>query len=476
MQTINKWKDYKELDSKLKLELESLSQTELEDAFYKELEFGTGGMRGVIGVGTNRMNIYTLRKANYGFGKYLLGKFKNPSVAIAYDTRHKSKEFACDCARLLGKMKIKVYLFNQITPTPVLSYAVRSLCAQGGIVITASHNPHNFNGYKIYDETGCQLVPDLITQVIEEVNKAPDSFKIQVADYDELRKAGLVIEVGEEIYADYLQLTRNVSIHPELDKSNFIAVFTPLHGTSALLGERLLKELGYRYQIVDEQKEANPNFPTINYPNPEDPNAFRLALEYGKKYQADILIATDPDADRIGIAILDNEVYHLLTGNQTGALLLYYLVNEKENHAQGVVFNTIVTSNLGARIAKDAGLEVVSTLTGFKYIGEQARLLEGSKKEFFFGYEESFGYLIKPFVRDKDSLQALVLCLEVANFYKQQGKTLLQVLDEIHHKYGYHQEDLVNLQLSGIEGATQIEKIMNHFRNYSSLNFGNIQI
>ncbi|MDD4000040.1 MAG: phospho-sugar mutase, partial [Bacilli bacterium] len=386
MEQVRKWQEYEALDSELKAELNMLTEAELKDAFYKDLEFGTAGMRGVIGVGTNRMNIYTLRKANYGYGQYLLKKFKQPSVVIAYDSRHKSKEFACECARVLGKMKIKVSVFTKITPTPELSYAVRRLKAQGGIVITASHNPPNFNGYKIYDETGSQLVPDLINEVIEEVNAVSDLFGIPVADYNELVKSGLVEEVGEEIDSEYLELVKSVSVHPNLDKDNFLAVFSPLHGTAAYLGEKLLKELGYRYRVVAEQMLPDANFSTVNYPNPEDPKAFRMALEYGKKYQADILIATDPDADRIGIAIYANGVYHLLTGNQTGAILLYYLVNEKKEFENGVVFNTIVTSDLGAKIARGAGLEVISTLTGFKYIGEQARLLENSKKDFFFGY------------------------------------------------------------------------------------------
>ncbi len=462
MKNIKKWKEFGELDLELKQALDLLTDLELEDAFYKDLDFGT-----------NRMNIYTLRKANYGFGKYLLKKYPHPAVVIAYDSRHKSYEFAIDCARTLGALNIKVYFFGKITPTPQLSFAVRRLQAQGGIVITASHNPPQYNGYKIYDEYGCQMVPDLIEEVKEEIKKAPDAFFIQVGNFSELQKVGMITEVEKEIDDEYLKLVRGVGIKPELEKDDFLVVFTPLHGTAALFGERLLQNIGYHYRLVSEQMIPDPNFSTVDYPNPEDPKAFRLAFEYGEKYHADILLATDPDADRIGLAVLDEGIYHLLSGNQTGAILLYYLINEKKNIGPGVVFNTVVTSDLGAKIARVAGLDVKSTLTGFKYIGEQAKFLEGTDKEFFFGYEESFGFVVKPFVRDKDSLQALVLCCEAANFYKLQGKTLIQVLEEIFQKYGYHQEELVNLQLEGKKGSSKIKKIMNYFRDYPVSQFGN---
>lgn len=476
MNSIKKWKEYAALDAELKKELDLLNEAELQDAFYKDLEFGTAGMRGIIGPGTNRMNLYTLRRANYGYGKYLLNKYSRPSVVIAYDSRHKSKEFAEECAKVLGEMKIKVYLFSRITPTPELSFAVRHLHAQGGIVITASHNPPQFNGYKIYDEYGCQLVPELVEEVLDEISKAPDAFDIVAGDFEDLKQKGLIYMIGEEIDEVYLSEVKKVAVNPKLKKDNFKVVFTPLHGTAARLGERLLQEFGYDYQVVEEQMVPDPNFGTLAYPNPEDPHAFRMAIEYGKKYNADILLATDPDADRIGMAVFDGKDYIFLSGNQTGAILLYYLINEKKPKKNAVVFKSIVTSDLGEKIAKAAGLEVFSTLTGFKYIGEQARLLENTDKEFFFGYEESFGYVIKPFVRDKDSLQALVLCCEVANFYKQQGKSLLDVLEEIYHEFGYHKDGVVNLQFEGKAGAERIKSIMEYFRTNRFTHFGNYKL
>jgi phosphoglucomutase len=476
MDSVKRWKEFPDLDKELKQELEQMSEADLVEAFYKDLEFGTAGMRGIIGAGTNRMNIYTLRRANYGYGKYLLNKYSRPSVVIAYDTRHKSKEFAEECAKVLGEMQIKVFLFDKVTPTPELSFAVRYLQAQGGIVITASHNPPHFNGYKIYDEYGCQLVPELVEEVLEEVKKAPDIFEIATGDFEALKSAGLISIIGEQIDAAYLEEVKKVAVHSKLKKDDFLVVFTPLHGTAAHHGEKLLKDFGYSYRVVSEQMLPDPDFKTVAYPNPEDPKAFALAIEYGKKYNADILFATDPDADRIGMAVKTEAGYRLLSGNQTGAILLYYLVNEKKPKKPAVVFNTIVTSDLGGKIAEGAGLEVISTLTGFKYIGEQARLLENTDKEFFFGYEESNGYVVKPFVRDKDSLQALVLCTEAANFYKLQGKTLLDVLEEIYQEYGYHEDGVVNLLFEGKKGAEKIKSIMNYFRNNRFTRFGNYPI
>ena len=476
MDTLRKWQEYADLDPELKEELNQLSEEELQEAFYKDLEFGTAGMRGIIGPGTNRMNIYTLRRANYGYGKYLLNKYTKPSVVIAYDSRHKSKEFAEECAKVLGEMKIKVYLFSKITPTPELSFAVRHLRAQGGIIITASHNPPNFNGYKVYDEYGCQLVPELLDEVLEELEQAPDAFTIPTGNFQELLEKGYINIIGDDFDEIYLSEVRKVAVNPHLKKDGFLVVFTPLHGTAAHHGERLLKDFGYDYRVVEEQMVPDPDFRTVTYPNPEDPDAFALAIAYGKKYGADILLATDPDADRIGMAVFDGKNYVLLSGNQTGALLLHYLINEKKPKKSSVVFKTIVTSDLGEKIARAASLEVVSTLTGFRYIGEQARLLEATDKEFFFGYEESFGYVIKPFVRDKDSLQALVLCCEAANFYKLRGKNLLDVLEDIYREYGYHEDGIVNLQFAGREGAERIEAIMEYFRSNRFTHIGSSKL
>lgn len=473
---LNKWMNFDSLDKELKDELNNLNEEELFDAFYTDLEFGTGGMRGVIGAGTNRMNIYTLRSANFGFAKYLLDCSHHPTCVIAYDSRRKSLDFARESARVLATLGVKVYLFDKITPTPELSFAVRYLKATGGIVVTASHNPSKYNGYKIYDETGCQLVPDKAGIVINNIKEAPDSLTMALLPFEELIKQDLIEIVGEKIDLEYLKCVKSVALHLDQKKDNFKVVFTSLHGTSAYLGQKLLTEVGYNYIPVKEQMIPDSEFRTVPLPNPEDKNAFTLAIKYAKEFDADICIATDPDADRVGLAVKDKDDYVLLNGNQTGALLINYLCSEKKINKKGVVFNTIVTSPLGAVIAKSHGMDTFSTLTGFKYIGEQATLLENDKKrEFFFGYEESYGYVIKDFVRDKDSLQALLLCSEMACFYKNQGKNLLEVLDDIYKKYDYYEEDLVNIALTGASGAEKIKRILNYFR-YQELNNPHLKV
>lgn len=471
---INKWKNA-DIEENLKKELLNMSEEELHDAFYKDLEFGTGGMRGVIGPGTNRMNIYTLRKANYGYAMYLKEVNKgNLSVAIAYDCRHMSLEFAKESALVLAKYGIKSYLFPRITPTPVLSFAVRYLKASGGIVVTASHNPPKYNGYKIYDSDGCQLVPELASKVIDYVASAPDTLAMKLPTFEEALSQGLIEWLNDDLDKAYLEEVKSISVN-DVNKTNFKVVFTPLHGTSQYLGPRLLEEMGYNYVPVKEQMVADPNFSTLVFPNPEDKRAFDLAVKYAKENNADICIATDPDADRVGLAVKDGEDYKLLTGNQTGALLINYLVNNRKINKKGVIFNTIVTSPLGAIIGEKHGLEHFSTLTGFKFIGEQAKKLENDpQKMFYFGYEESYGYVIKDFVRDKDSLQALLMCSEMACYYKNQNKTLIDVLEDIYKEYGYYLEDLVNITLEGEEGAKRIERILNYFRKTSLNNIFDI--
>lgn len=467
----NEWLD--NVTDELREEMLSMSDEEKVDAFYQDLSFGTGGMRGVIGAGTNRMNIFTLRRANYGYGEYILSKNQdNPSVVIAYDSRHKSLEFSEDSACVLASLGIKVYLFPKIAPTPELSFAVMHLKASGGIVVTASHNPPKYNGYKIYDDHGCQLVPELADIVIDNINKAPNTFDIMPLPFDTYLAEGLIEYVTSEVDDAYLENVKSISVVKELDHSNIKVVFSPLHGTSAVLGKRLLTELGYNIIPVEEQMIPDPNFSTLVSPNPEVMSAFDLSLVYAKKHDADICIATDPDADRVGLAVKGNDGYTLLTGNQTGAILIYYIVNNKKTIRNGVVFNTIVTSDLGASIARHHNLDTFSTLTGFKYIGEQAIKLENTDKEFVFGYEESYGYVVKDFVHDKDSLQALLLCAEAASFYKHSGKTLIDVLNNIYKEYGYYQEDLVNIGLEGEKGAKRIIRILDHFRNTSYDSFG----
>ncbi len=467
-ESYQKWLDYKDLDDSLKRDLEGKTDAELEDMFYSSLAFGTGGMRGILGAGTNRMNIYTIRKANDGLARYLTGRYREDEltrgVVIAHDNRRMSREFAMESAKVLGAYGIKSYLFDTLRPTPELSFATRYLHAISGIVVTASHNPPQYNGYKIYDEYGCQYTPEYANQIIELVNEVEDVFQIRSLSFKTLESEGLIEFIGEAVDTAYLDLVKTVQIHPEIIKDIKI-VFTPLHGTSAMLATRLLSTTGYEFYPVKEQMIHDPNFGTVKSPNPENPASFEMAIVLGSKVDADLLIATDPDADRLGIAVKKDGEYHLLSGNQTGAVLLYYLLTEKKKLGllpkKGVVFNTIVTSTLGAKIAISFGYEVISTLTGFKFIGEQARFLEATDKKFIFGYEESFGYVINDGVRDKDALQALLLASEAATFYKQkENKTLYDVLLDIFAKFGYHSEALLNVELLGLEGKKRIDRIM----------------
>ena len=463
------WFEAKNLEESLKKQLHSYTEEELNDAFYTDISFGTGGMRGIIGAGTNRMNIYTLRRANYGYGKVLLAHYDSPSVVIAYDPRHKSLDFAKDSACVLASLGVKVYLFDKITPTPELSFAVRFLKATGGIVVTASHNPPEYNGYKIYDHTGCQYVPELVDEVISEINKAPSYFDINPKPYDELLEKGMIEIVGPTIDEAFLNAVKGIQVKVGAKKEIKI-VFTPLHGTSGYLGKKLLTDLGYDFVCVEEQMVPDANFTTVKSPNPENASAFELAIKYAKKANADLVIATDPDADRLGIAVLHNGEYHFLTGNQTGAILINYLCKFRP-YPKAKLFNTVVTGSLGAEIAAKHGIETFSTLTGFKYIGEQATLLEGTDTKFFFGYEESYGYVIGDFVRDKDSLQAITMISEAANYYHSIGKTLVDVLEDLYKEYGYHQEGLVNIGLAGEEGAKRIARILDHFRKHNPAGF-----
>ncbi len=468
-----KWLNYKDLDHNLYLELQTKSEKELEDMFYTTLSFGTGGMRGILGPGINRLNIYTIRRANNGLAQYLIHTYEEKDlsrgVVIAHDNRHMSKEFARESAKVLGAYGIKSYLFTDLRPTPELSFSVRHLNALAGIVVTASHNPPNYNGYKIYDEYGCQYTPRYADQIIEYVNNTGDIFAIKTKSIEELEKKSLIEYIDEDIDKAYLDLVKSITINKDTPKPIKI-VFTPLHGTSGYLGLRLLNEEGYHVFPVEEQMINDPNFPTVKVPNPEEKDAFEYAIRLGKKTKAELLIATDPDADRLGIAVLHNADYILLSGNQTGALLIYYILNEKQKQNilpdKGVVFNTIVTSDLGAKIARSFGMDVISTLTGFKFIGEQARYLESEDREFVFGYEESYGYVIDDGVRDKDSLQAILMISEAANYYLvNENKTLYDKLLEVYEEFGYYYEGLKNIHLLGKEGQEQISRIMDFFRN-----------
>lgn len=470
---LQKWLDYDDLDSSLRSILEKKTESELEDMFYTSLSFGTGGMRGILGPGINRLNIYTIRRANNGLALYLTSNFTKEDlkkgVVIAHDNRNMSKEFALESAKVLGAHGIKSYLFSDLRPTPELSFAVRKLGALAGIVVTASHNPPNYNGYKIYDQYGCQYTPIYANEIIKFVNQTTDLFSIKAMTLKDLLANELIEYIDEEIDKPYLDFVKSLALNPSLPKEVKI-VFTPLHGTSGYLGVRLLQETGYDVSPVREQMVNDPFFTTVKLPNPEEREAYDLAIALGEKTKADLLIATDPDADRLGIAVRHQGEYILLNGNQTGAILIYYLLTQKQKKEilpkKGVVFNTIVTSDLGAKIARSYGLEIISTLTGFKYIGEQARFLEKTDKEFIFGYEESYGYVIDDEVRDKDSLQALFIISEAANYYlTQENKTLYDVLNDIYKQYGYYLEGLKNIHLLGKEGQERIGRIMAFFRD-----------
>ncbi|PLT29100.1 phospho-sugar mutase [Peribacillus deserti] len=472
------WEAFSGLDIEIKNELLELKKNEkaLEDAFYKNLEFGTGGMRGEIGAGTNRMNIYTVRKATAGLADYISSygeEAKKRGVVIAYDSRHKSPEFSMEAAKTLASQDIQVYLFESLRPTPELSFAVRKLHAYAGIVITASHNPPEYNGYKVYGPDGAQLPPEPADAVIQYVNKIENELLLDVQDEGELLKKGLIKMISEEVDAAYNEQLMSISENPDLAASvDLNIVFTALHGTANLPVRRGLESMGYKnIFIVEEQAQPDPDFSTVASPNPEEHAAFKLAIQKGKEVAADLLIATDPDADRLGVAVKNPEgEYVVLTGNQTGAILLEYLLSQKKAKgtlpSNGIVMKTIVTSEIGRAIAEAYGLQAEDVLTGFKFIAEKIGEYEKSKEHtFLFGYEESYGYLIGDFARDKDAIQAALLAAEVAAYYKNRGMTLYQGLNEIFEKYGTYLESLRSLTLKGKDGAEQIQQILTDFRS-----------
>lgn len=478
-QEFSRWLSYAELDVELKEQLENMKQDEkkIEDSFYKNLEFGTGGMRGELGAGTNRLNVYTVRKATQGLAKFIekLGEeAKERGVVVAYDSRHKSPEFAMEVAATLGAHGIKTYVFESLRPTPVLSFAVRHLHTVSGIVLTASHNPPEYNGYKVYGDDGGQLPPKEADELISYVNAVEDELTVEVADVEQLKAEGLLHIIGQEVDDAYAAELNDVIINKEMVQKvgkDLKIVFTPLHGTSNLSVRRGLEEVGFTdVTVVKEQELPDPNFSTVKSPNPEEHAAFEYAIRDGEKIGADVLIATDPDADRLGVAVRNHDgEFQVLTGNQTGALMLDYLLSQKKENGtlpeNGVVLKTIVTSEIGRTIAKAYGLDTVDTLTGFKFIGEKIKQYEESGQyEFQFGYEESYGYLIRPFCRDKDAVQSVLFACEVAAYYKSQGKTLYDGLLEVFEKYGFFREDLVSLTLKGKDGAEQIQEMMATFR------------
>jgi phosphoglucomutase len=488
---MEKWLAHETLEYDLRKQLKKLKNNaaSLEDCFHKDLQFGTGGIRGEMGPGPNRMNVYTVRKAAKGLADYIILKGENAKdrgIVIAYDCRHKSEVFAMEVARTVGNQGIKIYMFDGLRPTPELSFAVRYLNAIAGVVITASHNPPEYNGFKVYGEDGGQVTPLVAEEITTCINCIEDELTIRVLDEEKLLNDGLLTYIGEELDLAYLDKLKTIQLNRKMIKKagkDLRIVFSPLHGTAQNLVYSGLLASGFRnITIVQEQKDPDPEFPTVKSPNPEEHDAFEIAIQYGKRNDADILLATDPDSDRLGVAAKkENGEYAILTGNQMGALMLYYLLSQKKKKGtlpdDGVVLKTIVTSDIGRVIADDFGISIIDTLTGFKYIGEKIKEFERTKKySFLFGYEESYGYLICDFVRDKDAVQAAVFAAEVAAFYKSEGKTLFEGLYEIYKKYGYYHESLKTLTLKGINGSKKISAVMNAFRKNPPRKIGDIEI
>lgn len=438
--------------------LKNLSSSEIEEAFYQDLSFGTGGIRGVLGLGTNRMNIYIIRKATFGFGQYLLKHNLLEGVAIAYDNRHMSYEFAKEAAKVLAALGIKSYVYKNLRPTPMLSFTVRHLNLSAGIMITASHNPKEYNGYKVYNKTGSQLSIDESNEVIEYINQVENPFEIKTLDNE------LIHYLNDEIDDIYLKEVKSIAVHKDIKKDINI-VYSPLHGTGGTLAPKLLKGSGYNVYPVESQMIPDPNFSATESSNPEEKQSFNASIELAKKVNADIILVTDPDADRLGVGVLHEGTYHLLTGNQTAALMLYYILSEQKT-PDGFVYTTVVTSELIKKIGESFHKNIGETLTGFKFIGEQAERISKTNYTYLFGCEESYGSLVKDFVRDKDAIQAVYLLAEIANTLKSRNLTMVDYLNLIYEKYGYYVDETISISLKGIEGQQRIKKIMNYFRTH----------
>ena len=465
-----RWLNHPNLDPSYKEVLEHMTEKEKNDAFYTTIEFGTAGMRGLLGPGTNRINLHTIRKANEGFAAYIEAQgeeAKQRGVAIGYDNRHMSPEFAMDSARVLAKHGIRSYVFESLRPTPELSFAVRYFHCFGGIMVTASHNPKEYNGYKLYDEKGCQLVPALAQQVIDRVNAVKDELAITADVSAEEEK--LITVIGKEVDEEYYKNVLSIQFNPDVDKDLIKIIFTPEHGTANIPVKEVYTRAGYHFVAVEEQCTPDPDFSNTPTPNPEEPGSYELALEYAKREDADIILVCDPDADRMGVGVKHEGEYKLLTGNQSGSVLIEYILSQLSEKGQmpphPVMFNTVVTSDLGEKIANKYGVECEKTLTGFKFIGEKVAKYEVSgEKNYVFGYEESYGSLIKPFVRDKDAPQACLMLAEAACYYKAQGKTLVDVLYALYEELGYYEESQTSLKLEGQEGAMRIKQILSDLR------------
>ena len=484
-----KWLDFAGLPDYLREELLAMDEKTKEDAFYTNLEFGTAGMRGVIGAGTNRINVYVVRQATEGLAKLIETKgedVKKRGVAIAYDSRHFSPEFAFESAQVLAKHGIKAYVFESLRPTPELSFAVRHLGTFAGIMVTASHNPAPFNGYKVYGEDGGQMPPadaDALTDFIRAID---DPFAIELADLEESKASGLIEVIGENVDAEYLKEVKDVNINQKLIDEygkDMKIVYTPLHGTGEMLARRALAQAGFEsVQVVEAQAVLDPDFSTVKSPNPENQEAFALAEELGRKVDADVLVATDPDADRLGVEIRQSDgSYRNLSGNQIGAIIAKYILEAHKTAGtlpeNAALAKSIVSTELVTKIAESYGAKMFNVLTGFKFIAEKIQEFEEKHNHtYMFGFEESFGYLIKPFVRDKDAVQAVLIVAEIAAYYRSRGLTLADGIEEIYKEYGYFAEKTISVTLSGVDGAAEIKKIMDKFRDNAPVQFNSTDV
>ena len=473
-----KWIDFADLPDYLRQDLINMDEKTKEDAFYTNLEFGTAGMRGLIGAGTNRINIYVVRQATEGLARLIEskgGNEKERGVAIAYDSRHFSPEFAFESAAVLAKHGIKSYVFESLRPTPELSFAVRHLNCFAGIMITASHNPAPFNGYKVYGEDGGQMPPHDADALTTYIRAIENPFAVEVADVEAEKASGLIEVIGEAVDVEYLKEVKDVNINPALIEEfgkDMKIVYTPLHGTGEMLARRALAQAGFdSVQVVEAQATADPDFSTVKSPNPESQAAFALAEELGRQVGADVLVATDPDADRVGVEVLQKDGSYLnLSGNQIGAIMAKYILEAHKNAGtlpeNAALCKSIVSTDLVTKIAKSYGATMFNVLTGFKFIAEKIQEFEEKHNHtYMMGFEESFGYLIKPFVRDKDAIQAVLVVAELAAYYRSRGLTLADGIEEIYKEYGYYAEKTISVTLSGVDGAEQIKEIMAKFRN-----------
>jgi len=483
MEEYKAWLESPYIDEETKKELLSIKDNdeEIKERFFKYLEFGTAGLRGKIGAGTNRMNKYIVAKATQGLAQFILEK-SDPKmgVVIAYDVRHFSKEFAKIASEVLAGNGINVYIFDDIRPTPMLSFAVRHLRATAGIVITASHNPPEYNGYKVYWKEGSQILDDVAIPVQENIKKIKDFGEIKYLNFDEGVKRGIIKVIGKEVDEAYYEKVLSLALNDDIDK-NISIVYTPLNGTGNIHVRHVLKERGFNnVYVVKEQELPDPDFKTVGYPNPEDIKAFKLALELAREKNADIVLATDPDCDRLAVMVKHNDEYIALNGNQTGAVLINYLLSQRSKKGllkeKSMIIKSIVTGNLGKNVAEKYGVLTFETLTGFKNICGLENKLEKEGYQFEFGYEESIGFVTGNFVRDKDGVISAMMLSEAAGYYKKQGKTLVDVLNDLYKEYGYYLENNFSLIYEGIEGMEKIKRIMKYYRNNFPKKIGNLNL